>query len=424
MRSLKLARSLVLRLAQGLGKWFDVSSKARRWRRESGLVLLLMITGISPSHSMEVRGQVALEHRQFFEQGNTGQAREQTSVTLEPEFYWEWQSGQSSITFTPFGRWDSLDDNRTHADIRELSYLYFADEFEFKVGISKVFWGVTESQHLVDVINQTDGVESVDGETKLGQPMIHLTWLQDWGTVEGFVLPYFRERTFASSSGRLGMPLLDSDSARYESSHAQRHIDIALRYSHSIDIWDLGFSLFQGTNRDPYLQGENPSAITPVWVPYYAQMSQISTDIQGIFGDWVWKLEALYRDSLDTSTAVTGGFEYTFIGVLDTSWDIGVLAEYLYDSRGKSAPVIGQNDGFVGMRWVANDMVGTEVLFGVTQDFDYSDSRTARVEASSRIGNAWRWNVNVWWFNSDDQQDPLYLYRTESFAEVALTYYY
>ena len=154
------------------------------------------------------------------------------------------------------------------------------------------------------------------------------------------------------------------NNARYESSQEQHHIDIALRYSHSIDIWDLGFSLFQGTNRDPYLQGENPSAITPVLVPYYAQMSQISTDIQGIFGDWMWKLEALYRDSLDTSTAVTGGFEYTFIGVLDTSWDIGVLAEYLYDSRGISAPVLGQNDGFVGMRWVANDMAGTEVLLG------------------------------------------------------------
>ncbi|WP_261858635.1 hypothetical protein [Photobacterium sanguinicancri] len=391
---------------------------------KSGLALLLAIGGSFPSYSMEVRGQVALEHRQFFEQGIAGQAGEQTSVTLEPEFYWEWHGGQSSVTFTPFGRWDSLDDNRTHADIRELSYLYYADEFEFKVGISKVFWGVTESQHLVDVINQTDGVESVDGEIKLGQPMIQLTWLQDWGTFEGFVLPYFRERTFASPSGRLGIPQLDTDNARYESSQEQHHIDIALRYSHSIDIWDLGFSLFQGTNRDPYLQGENPSAITPVLVPYYAQMSQISTDIQGIFGDWMWKLEALYRDSLDTSTAVTGGFEYTFIGVLDTSWDIGVLAEYLYDSRGISAPVLGQNDGFVGMRWVANDMAGTEVLLGVTQDFDYVDSRTARVEASSRIGNAWRWNVNAWWFNSDERQDPLYLYRTESFAEVALTYYY
>ena len=75
-------------------------------------------------------------------------------------------------------------------------------DWELRLGIGKVFWGVTESRHLVDTINQSDGVEDIDGEAKLAQPMATLSWIRDWGVVELLVLPYFRERTFAGVEGR------------------------------------------------------------------------------------------------------------------------------------------------------------------------------------------------------------------------------
>ena len=65
-----------------------------------------------------------------------------------------------------------------------------------------MFWGVTELRHLVDIINQTDLVENLDGEQKLGQPMVQLTLLKDWGTLDFFAMPYFRERTFTGPDGR------------------------------------------------------------------------------------------------------------------------------------------------------------------------------------------------------------------------------
>ena len=52
-----------------------------------------------------------------------------------------------------------------------------------------MFWGVTESQHLVDVVNQTDLVENPDGEEKLGQLMVNLTVARSWGTLNLFVAP-------------------------------------------------------------------------------------------------------------------------------------------------------------------------------------------------------------------------------------------
>ena len=71
------------------------------------------------------------------------------------------------------------------------------------VGINSVFWRVVESNHLVDILNQTDLIEDIDGEEKLGQPMISLSTQQDWGGLSLFVLPWFRERTFPSEEGRL-----------------------------------------------------------------------------------------------------------------------------------------------------------------------------------------------------------------------------
>ena len=41
-------------------------------------------------------------------------------------------------------------------------------DWSLSIGLGKVFWGVTEFNHLVDVINQTDLVEGIDGEAKLG----------------------------------------------------------------------------------------------------------------------------------------------------------------------------------------------------------------------------------------------------------------
>ena len=88
----------------------------------------------------------------------------------------------ATITRTP---------RRTHADLREAYFLLFGEigdgEWELRVGIDQVFWGVTESQHLVDIINQIDLVEHPNGETKLGQPMVNITYSSDWGIVEFFV---------------------------------------------------------------------------------------------------------------------------------------------------------------------------------------------------------------------------------------------
>ncbi|WP_087023971.1 hypothetical protein [Thaumasiovibrio subtropicus] len=369
-------------------------------------------------NAADFQGQVNFEHRQFFSEGQQGQDKAQSSVVLMPEIYHAWDD--YSVTFELFARLDSLDSERSHWDVRELMVQYYANDVELNIGIGKVFWGVTESQHLVDVINQTDWVESVDGEQKLGQPMINLNWFTDCGNFQAYVLPGFRERTFAGRDGRLGPYGINTDNAKYEASNEDQHVDVAFRYTQMLGDWDIGLSIFHGTNRDPYLQIENSEL-----VPYYAQMTQIGADLQGIYGDWIYKLEAIHRDSNDeTFRAMTAGFEYTQVGIFDSQYDLGWLAEYLYDSRDEEAPVSGQNDIFAGWRLALNDADSSEILFGISQDLDFSRSRSARLEATSRLSNNWKWRVNAWLFESDDAADSLYGFRDEDFVELALDYYF
>ena len=121
------------------------------------------------------RGNVTLEGRFFLEEAQfPDQQHENGSISFQPEYSREWDDGYQQFVFTPFLRLDQHDPERSHADIRELFWQKSGATYDLRLGIRHVFWGVTESQHLVDIINQTDLIENVDGEDKLGQPMLNV----------------------------------------------------------------------------------------------------------------------------------------------------------------------------------------------------------------------------------------------------------
>ncbi|MGB0835057.1 MAG: hypothetical protein ACPGR2_11100 [Psychrobium sp.] len=360
------------------------------------------------------------------------QVDKQLSMFIEPEIYHSWNDDLDSITFKPFYRWDNEDDERSHGDIRELMWLHVGDDWELRTGIGSVFWGQTESAHLVDIINQTDAVEAVDGEDKLGQPMINLTLVREWGNLDLFVLPGFRERTFAGEKGRLRTPLvIDTDNAMYQSSDEEHHLDFAARWSHSIDIWELGVSYFDGTSRDADMLLSIDNGIGTLR-PYYRQMNQVGLDALAVVDSWILKFEGISRRydrdnnglAPQNYFAMTTGFEYTSVGVFESVWDIGWLMEYQFDDRDDSTLAIGQNDLMLGSRLVLNDVNGTEVLFGLVQDLDHSNTRSGFVEASSRINDNWKWRVDARIFSTDEPSNLLYGLRNDDNIEVSLEYYF
>jgi hypothetical protein len=79
-----------------------------------------------------------------------------------PELSWAWGEGAHSLVFSPFLRIDQGDSRRSHADVREFFWQTAAADWELRAGIGRAFWGVAESNHLIDIVNQTDLVENLD----------------------------------------------------------------------------------------------------------------------------------------------------------------------------------------------------------------------------------------------------------------------
>ena len=391
------------------------------------LALFFLLGQPSTSQGIELSGDLSLEGRLFFnDPAWPGQKDSSLSAAVNVELYHPFQDNLS-VTLKGFYREDNQDKERTHGDLRLAELLYYNDSFELTAGLGKVFWGATEFVHLVDIINQTDQVEGLDGEEKLGQPMVHLTIPSEWGVMEGFALPWFRERTFPGEPGRFRTPLVvDTDKTVYESNSEEHHFDFALRYSTTVDQADIGLYYFNGTARDPVLLGAiDPTSNSPILYPYYEQIGQTGLDIQLSAGEWLLKGEAYYRTGQSRSyAATTFGFEYTFVGIGETMMDLGLLGEYVYDDRDNGwLPTIYENDIMAGVRLVVNDMADTTLLCGVIRDL-HSGSTIIGIEGSRRLGEAIRINVDASFFVDMEPSDPAFAFAKDDFLKIEIIYYW
>ena len=397
-----------------------------RWVFPFILAVSFLLCPLPKVFAHEVAGYAAGEVRLFPNDAlHSGQDDQSSSFVIQPEYYHEFESG-SSFAFTPFFRLDSGDQERTHLDIRELTYLWLKEDFELRVGVRKVFWGVTEFIHLIDIVNQTDLVESVDTEDKLGQPMVNFSVSRDWGTVDIFWLPFFRERTFVGTGGRLrGASVVDETRTQYESAAEEWHSDWALRYSHTFGDIDMGLSQFVGTNRDPTLLDGTDSNGDDIKIPKYEQIKQTSLDVSYVVGEWLWKLESLYRTGQGNEDyfAWAGGFEYTSVGVFESSMDLGFVGEWLYDDREDDADTAFENDIAGGLRLTVNDAASSEALLGWVQDVDTS-ARLLFLEASRRFGNNWLLNIEMRLSLDQPASDFLFEQRKDDLFQTELFYYF
>ena len=390
----------------------------------------------TPAIALETSGRIELEPRGFTRSpAHPGQNRHGLSLAVQPELYHELDDGEQSLLFSPFLRLDTADDERTHFDVRELQYQRVFDAAELRVGIGRVFWGVTESYHLVDVINQTDLVENIDREDKLGQPLVNLTLIRDWGVVDLFVLPGFRERTFPGREGRLrSEPFIDTERATYESGAGRQRIDYAIRWSQTVGDFDIGVAHFHGTSREPRLLPEcedgrsalstpcNPFTI--VLAPRYEVVNRTSLDLQATRDAMLWKLEALHESGQgDTWFAWVAGFEYSWFGINESGMDLGLLVEHLFDDRGANAPHPLEDDVFAGLRLALNDENDTALLAGAIVDME-GDATNLTLEASRRVGDDWKVELETRIWTGVANDDPMAPLRDDDYLQLTLSRYF
>lgn len=410
--------------------------------------------GFEPSFS----GRFGLESRWYPQSpAHAGQRSHATGFIAEPTLFLEDEEG-TSFTLTPFFRFDGADSRRTHADLREAYLLLFGElgegEWEARLGVDRVFWGVAELYNPVDIVNQADLVEHPDGKTKMGQPMAHLTFSGDWGTAEIFALPWHRERTYPGRHGRLRSGLVvDPDLVEYESGAEERRLDVAARYSHSFGLLDIGLSVFDGTSREPSLRAASPRLVldptgapavdprtgAPILIPtalapYYPQIRQLGLDAQLTTDAALFKLEAIHRAgalNLPTRTRPFGeeedhvafvvGSEFTIHSVFESAADLSLLGEWHRDDRGRRSTHQFQNDVFLAARLGLNDVEGTEITAAIVADTDYG-SRTMSVEFTRRLSDEWSLRLETTTMLDLDEADPIRTTWRDSFIGAELTY--
>ena len=392
------------------------------------LISLLAALSLPPQtvrgEGVDISGSLEMQARTFWQDpewsGQDGRLL-QGALTSTTEVRWRGERTRTSLI--SILRWDPTDAERNLADLKEAYWAYEGDDFELLVGANTVFWGVTESRHLVDIINQTDLAGDISADDKLGQPMVSLTLQRDWGELTAFVMPYFRERTFPGINGRLRPPLpIDTGKPVYESREEDKHVDVALRYSHYIGDVDIGISAFSGTSREPRFV---PTPDGATLLPVYDLIDQFGIDLQYTRNSWLWKFEAIARDgATHTFAAAVGGFEYTMYQVTESGADLGVLFEYLYDGRNEvEPPTIADNDVFVGTRLAFNDVQDTSVLAGVSYDVETGETY-ASVEAERRFGDDWLAKLRLRTFSGAAQGDTTHWLQRDDYAQVSVSRYF
>ncbi|MGR9073419.1 MAG: hypothetical protein ACU833_10185, partial [Gammaproteobacteria bacterium] len=248
---------------------------------------------------------------------------------------------------------------------------------------------------------------------------------ETWGTLDLFLLTGFRERTFPGPEGRLRpQPYVDVGNAQFERHGLDKHLGYAVRWSHALGDWDIGLSHFHGTTREPLLVPEIGSGGRLRLVPRYDLIDQTGLDVQTTKGSWLWKLESIVRSGQGkTYFAATGGLEYTFFDLHGSGLDLGLVFEYLYDGRGDLGPTIFQDDILAALRFGFNDVQSTEILAGVI--FDRTDNaKFYNVEASRRLGDNWKIELEARIFSGAPKSDPAYPIRQDDHVRLELTYHF
>ena len=395
----------------------------------------------------ELRGEASVEAILFPEDPLfAGQEDQSLSFAIKPRGVLEWNEVQPlggadiTATITPFLRVDTQDEERTHFDFREAKLdLRFGDT-DVTIGADTVFWGKTEVDQIVDIVNQVDGVEGTDGEDKLGQPMLAVRRLIDIGSFAGqasaFYFPYFRERTFLGQESRL-RPGIAVEGVRYETGAEEWTPSFAGRLAGFLGDVDAGVHVFHGLSRDPSFEVSDgvvvldalgiPTLVPTELRPVYGRITQVGLDAQYTNDATLWKLEAIGRfdqrnaafEKEDYVSAIAG-IEHTLYGIAGTNADLGLIAEYAYDSRGNLALTPFDNDAVFGARLALNDAQDTSALMTATVDADTAET-ILRLEAERRLGDSFKLEIAGQAFINTDEASIVNDLRDDHFLRITFS---
>lgn len=314
-----------------------------------------------------------------------------------------------------FANWDSADESRRYIDVRKANFYYRHNDVTVGAGIDTFFWGVSESINVVNVLNQSDIMESLDGKVKLGQSFISASKRFSNGDISVYYLPEFNAVTFPERPS-YGLPI--SERNLFENN--KKEGGFAARGLFYFDQYEFAISYFKGTRRSPILIPQ-PSA--NILTPFYVQTENILFDGVYLADDFTLKLEAKTGKELNNGFSTANvGIEYPSYIFADYIEEVTLIAEYVFDDRELTAETHGQNDLFIGAKFDFGDTNQGRARFLYSYDFDYQ-GQYAELSYQYRLNDYVRVKAKVMKVLTATPTDQrLYALTGEEFAKFSLHY--
>ncbi|MES2673578.1 MAG: hypothetical protein V4660_05030 [Pseudomonadota bacterium] len=408
-------------------------------RKKNALAVIGLIF-ISTQVRAEFDASIGYEARVFTEKKFSGLG-ESAALLFEIDYstsIGDNQAGDAKIDVL----YDEIDENRRFVNVAELKWSYYAGQWEYRLGVDTVFWGVVESENIVDIINPRNIAADPEGDTKLGQAMINMRYSFGSSTVDAYILPGFREPIYADF-GEILSPLLPIGEATYESSSENQRIDSAVRFATIMGDLDIALSHFSGNSRVPiFKSGLINGGVDGVrlgLIPNYYVIDQTGLELQYLSGNSAYKLEAISRhEDSERYAAAVFGIEYTSTGVLGTKVDVGWVGEYLFDDRGNEAPGFYEHDYAVAARINFNspnsaiallkavyDPHSGETIFALESSFRFSQNILISFDSQfidAKEPEIQKFSDVLELLNSDD--DKLSQFNHHDYIQLRVDFYY
>ena len=378
---------------------------------------------------LEINSESENEVRLFHKDEAYKNQKNTYSTTLKTELFVDFQKNLNLVV-EPIYRYDLYDKNRSQLDLAQGYLIHYKDKFEIKLGISKVFWGITESKNLVDIINMHD-LTNGKPKTKLGQPMVNYSIISDkYGYFDYYYMPLFIKSSEIGSKGRLRLPLpKERDDNYLEGGVGKKQPSWAFKWEKNYNYYDFSVQFFRGNGRI----SSTISKIDSNGLKYYSgyeRITQLGTFIQRTYGPLILKFEGIRRNGQRNAKSIRKnyfssvfGLEYVITRAFNKVWDFNMYIEYSNDERNNDSNDYLQNDLFSGAKIYFNDTSGTELTLSKTTDMD-GGGNTGLIDISTRLTDDTRLTLeyNAYW--AVNLKDSLYSFRRDNYFGFNLKKYF
>ena len=393
------------------------------------LWILIAIIGIQKNAlaNLEFQGQLQLQSVHFSDDKNS-QSTDQQS-TLYGRLNANYEKENYRINLSGFGRQDFNDKTRNMSAVDEAYLKLSADTVFFNIGWNVFNWSVLEFFHPVDTINSRNLDVNAERIERLGQPSVVLTKEFESSYLQLIVLTDLVDPLMPSPSNRNGAGI-KLEKAQYligdnEWKNNPNHMQYGLHYQHTFDNFDMDLHwMHKMGNNHPIFAA--PVQVIPPDIkdtkiyPFYFPVDQIGLAVQGVFSEWLFKIESVYYDfknydlNMLVPISVAPGVSTTPITQLDHTisaigleytqhMDNGAQSTYfleyqfilnttMQEARGLN-PF--QRDLGFGVRYSFNDFNSNEIVAALIRDVDHYTETVFNFEYSFRFMQNYKFFTNL-----------------------------